>query len=140
MDDVSHRAETHNQQAFERWPLGRSRSFGGHAASPTTRSKTGANNLARRMILGIAHDRHTPTASLHFVSLRDALGRVVGAFGLKVGADFADDGAHVVLGKDDNRVHVGESREYFRTLFSRHQRTPGALESTHRLVRIYRHH
>ena len=92
------------------------------------------------MILGIAYDRHVPATRFHFVALGDVLGAIVRTFGVEVGADFSDDGAHIVLGEDHNCVHVGEGREYFRALLGWHKRTPCAFESAHGIVGVYRHH
>jgi len=92
------------------------------------------------MVLGIAHDRHAPATRFHFVAFGDALGGVIGALSVKVGTDFADDGAHIVLGENHNCVHVGEGREYFRALLGRHQWTPCSLKSAHGIVGVDRHH
>ncbi len=92
------------------------------------------------MILGIADDRHAPATCFHFVALGNVLGGVVGALGLEVRPDFSDDCAHIVLGENHNCVHVGEGREDFRTLLSRHKWTPCSLKSAHGVIGVDRHH
>ena len=47
------------------------------------------------MILGIADDGHAPAALDDGVALGNIISGVVGALGVNVGADFADQGAHV---------------------------------------------
>src|ERR1019366_8810481 len=53
------------------------------------------NDLGGRVILGITHDDNSAATGFDLVALGDALRRVVGAFGMKVRTDFANDGAHV---------------------------------------------
>src|ERR1019366_8277080 len=55
------------------------------------------NDLGGRVILGITHDDDAASTGFDLVALGDALRRVVGALGMKIGTDFADDGAHVIF-------------------------------------------
>ena len=92
------------------------------------------------MIFGIAHNGHASAARFHFISFRNTFDGVVGALGLKVGPDFTDDRAHVVLGKNHYRIHSGEGGENFRTLFRGDQWTPRAFECANRVVGIHGHY
>lgn len=89
------------------------------------------------MVLGIADNHDTTSAGFDFVALRDAFGSVVGALGLEIRADFADDGADVFLGKDDNSIDVGEGGENFRAFGFRHDRTAFAFQCANRGVGIH---
>ena len=69
------------------------------------------------MILGIADDYDAASAGFDFVALGDAVGGVVGAFGVKIGTDLADDGADVFFGENDDGIYVGQRRQNFRAFF-----------------------
>src|SRR6185437_317338 len=60
----------------------------------------GTQHFAAGMVLGIAHNLHPPSALPHHVAFGHALRAVIGALGLNVGANFADQGAHVGLRED----------------------------------------
>ena len=88
------------------------------------------------MILWIANDRDPPAAGFDYVALGHALGGIVRALGMKIGANFADDRAHILLWKDDDRINVGERRENFRTLLGRHHRPSSAFQRANRIIAI----
>jgi hypothetical protein len=68
------------------------------------------------VILRIAYDDDAASASFYLGSFGNALRSVVGAFGVEVGPDFADDGANVVFGKDDDGIDIGERGQNLRAL------------------------
>src|SRR5580658_10460523 len=88
-------------------------------ASRFSRSQPRTNHLSGRVILGITHDHDASPTSFDFVAFGNALHRVVGTFGMKIRADFANDGAHIFFRKNDDGVHVGQRRQNFRAFFSR---------------------
>src|SRR5712671_4827101 len=71
-------------------------------ASRLSRSQPRArtDDLSRRVILRIADDDNSAPAGFDFVALGDALHRVVGALGMKIGEYFADDRAHILFWKN----------------------------------------
>jgi len=70
------------------------------------------------------------------VALGNGVAGVVSAFGVNVGANFANDGANVRLGKDDDGVDVGNGRDDFCTFVFRHDRTSLAFQGAHGLIRV----
>src|ERR1700675_1630685 len=68
-------------------------------ASRLSRSQPRArtDDLSRRVILGITHDDNPASIGFDLIALGDALHRVVGALGMKVRADFANDSAHILF-------------------------------------------
>src|SRR5580658_8589057 len=72
-----------------------------HAASRFSRLQPRAgvrvNDLGGRVILGITDDHDTPSAGFNLFALGNALHRVVGALGMKIRTNFANDGAHVLF-------------------------------------------
>ena len=88
------------------------------------------------MVLGIAHDDDAASAGFDFVALGDAFGGVVGALGVKIGTDFADDGADVVLREDDHGIDIGEGGENFGALGFRHDRAAFAFQCADRSVGV----
>src|ERR1035438_1036126 len=105
---------------------------------PQTGTRT--NDLSDGVILYITHDHHSASTSYHLVVLRDTLRRIVRSLGMKVRADFADNCAHVILGKNNNRIHIRQRRQNFCALFGGHNRAPDALQCTHRIVAVERNH
>ena len=92
------------------------------------------------MILWVAYNCDFAAAGLDFVALGHALRRIVGTFGVKVWADFANDRAHIWFGKDDDRVDIREGGENFSAFFGGHEGTALALESAHGIVAVDRHY
>src|SRR5271154_4300146 len=64
--------------------------------------RAGAYDFGGRVIFRITHDHDSASAGFNLVALGDAFHRVVGALGMKIGTDFANEGAHVRFRKDDN--------------------------------------
>src|SRR5271157_3121606 len=93
---------------------------------PQPRVRT--NDLGGRVILGITHDDHSASTGFDLVALGDALRRVVGALDMKIGTDFANDGAHVLFRKDYDGVHIRQRRQNFRAFFGRHHWPPFTLQ------------
>jgi hypothetical protein len=58
------------------------------------------------MVFGISDNFHAAAALDHRVTFRHTLRSVIGSFGVNIGANFADEGAYVRLGKDDNSVDI----------------------------------
>src|SRR5690349_25177246 len=52
----------------------------------------GAQHFAAGMVLGIAHNLHPPPALPDHLAFRNGFGSVIGALGLNIGANFADQG------------------------------------------------
>jgi len=79
------------------------------------------------MILGIADDDDSASARFDFVSLGDAFFGVVGALGMKVGADFADYCTHIFLREDHDGIDVRDSSQNLRALVGWHRGTAFSL-------------
>jgi hypothetical protein len=90
------------------------------------------------MILGIAYDYDSPSAGFDFAPLGNAFFGVIGALGVKIRADFADDRAHVFFREDHNGVDVGQRSENFCALFGRHHGTAFAFQGAYGFIGIYR--
>ena len=90
------------------------------------------------MILRIANDDDAASTSFDRVALGNAFRRVVRALGMKIGTDFANDGAHVLFWKDYDGVHVFEGRQNFRAFFRRHHRPPFALQHAYGCIGVHR--
>src|SRR5712671_6704746 len=78
---------------------------------PRTRARTRTNDLGGRVILGITHDDHPASTGFDLIALGDVLHRVVGALGMKVRTDFANDRAHILFWKNHDGVHVRQRRQ-----------------------------
>jgi len=91
------------------------------------------------MMFGIADNLDASSIFRDRIALGNGIRSVVGPFGLNVGVNLADDGAHVEFRKDYNRIYVGQGGHNFRALFFRHDRTALALESPNGLIRIDGH-
>jgi hypothetical protein len=90
------------------------------------------------VILGIAHDHDTPSTGLDLVAFGDALRRVVGSLGVNFRADFANDGAHILLRKDNDGVNIFERRKNFSALSFRHYGPTLAFQCEHGSIAIHR--
>src|ERR1035437_2248870 len=60
---------------------------------PPPRARARMNDLAGRVILRITHNDDAASTGFDLVALGDALHRVVGALGMKIGANFGEQGA-----------------------------------------------
>jgi len=90
-----------------------------------------------RVILGIANDNDSASKSFDCVALRYVGHGVVGTFGVKVGADFANDGAHVDFRENNHGIHVCQGCEDFGAFFGRHNGPAFALQCPHGSVGVY---
>lgn len=105
-----------------------------HSRTPRLQPRT--NDFANRMVLGIANDFDPAAAFAHNVALGNCGRSVVGALGVNVRPNFADQSSHIPFGKNDHRVHIGECGQNFRTLWGRDQGAAFTLERRHRFVGI----
>src|ERR1017187_2141303 len=96
------------------------------------------NDLGSRVILGIPHNGNSASTGFDLVTLGDALRRVVGALGVKVGADFANEGAHILFWKNNNGVHIRQRSQNFRAFFRRHHGPPFTLQRAHGSIGVDR--
>ena len=90
------------------------------------------------MILGITHDDDAASAGFDLVALGDAVHRVVRALGMKIRADFANDGTHVIFWKNYDGVHIRQRRQNFRAFFGGHHGPPFAFQRAHGRIGIHR--
>ena len=86
------------------------------------------DNLCGGVILWITHDDDAASTSFDDIVLGDALCRVVGAFGMKIRMDLANDGAHVFFWEYYDGVHIRQRRQNFRAFFGGHYGPPFALQ------------
>ena len=107
-------------------------------ASRFSRQQPRTNDLGGRVILGITHDDDPASTGFDLVALGDALRRVVGALGVKIGTDFANDSAHVLFWKDYDGVNIRQRRQNFRAFFGRHHWPTFALQRAHGSIGIHR--
>ena len=96
------------------------------------------NDLGGRVILGITHYDNSPSTGFDLIALGDILGRVIGALGLEIGMDFANDGAHVPLREDYDGVHIRQRRQNLRAFSSGHYGTALAFQGAHGRIVIHR--
>ena len=107
--------------------------------SSIPRREPGTEDFADGVVLGVSHDRHPAATRTHDFGLGNAFGGVVGPLGLHVGANFADEGAHIAFGEDYDGVDVGQGSENLGALFGRHQGATFTLQHADGLVRIDGH-
>ena len=91
-----------------------------------------ADDLAGGVIFGIADDLDAAAIFRNRIALGNGVRGVVRALGLNVGANLADDRAHIELGKDHDRIHVRERGDNFGAFFRGHDGTAFALQRAHR--------
>src|SRR5450631_34824 len=96
------------------------------------------NDFGGGVILWITHDNNSATTGFDLVALGDALRRVVGALGVKVRANFANDIAHVVFRENNDRVHIRERRQNFRAFFRRYHGPPLTLQCAYGSIGVDR--
>lgn len=96
------------------------------------------NDFRGRVILGIADDDDAASAGLDFIALGDAFGCIVRALGVKIGANLANECAHIFFWKDYDCIHVGERRQNFSTLLGRHYGSAFALQGANRIIGVDR--
>ncbi len=78
------------------------------AVSRFSRPQPRLDDICGGMIFWITDDDDAAPTSFDYIALGDAFHRVVGALGMKIRMDFANDGAHIFFGKDDNGVHISQ--------------------------------
>src|ERR1700674_412325 len=105
---------------------------------PRARTRAGTNDLGGRVILWITHDDDTASTGFDLVALGDALRRVVGALGMKVRTDLANNRAHIPFWKNYDGVYVRQRRQNLRTFFGRHHWPTFALQRAHGSICIHR--
>ena len=91
------------------------------------------------MILGITDDGDTSAVFGDGIALGDIIGGVVSAFSLNLGANLADDGADIELGKDHDRVDIFQRGNDFGTFLFRHDGASCAFERAHGFVGVHGH-
>src|SRR6202041_1915522 len=122
------------------WPIIKPATLAAHrVASRFLRFPTRTrNNPAGRVILGITDNHDSPSAAFNLIALRNALHRIVRPLGMEIRTDFADEGAHVILWENYDRIHIRQRRQNFRTFFGRDYPPALALQCPHGNVRIHR--
>ena len=88
------------------------------------------------MVFGIADDLDAAATFRYGVALGDGFCGVVGAFGVNVRANLANDGAHIEFWKNHDGVHVRERRENFCALLLGHERASFAFEGANGFVGV----
>jgi len=91
------------------------------------------------MVFGIADNDDAPSAGFDLSALGNTLRGIVGSLGVKVRADFQDEGAHIGLGKNDDGIDGGESGQNLGPFISWNHRAALAFERTDGIIRIDRH-
>jgi hypothetical protein len=105
------------------------------ASLALARARSG-NDFGGGVILGIADDDDAASAGFDFIALGDALGRIVGALGVKIGANLANECAHIFFWKDYDCVHVGERCQNFGALLGWHYRTAFTLQGANGIIGV----
>ena len=86
-----------------------------------------ALSLLLSIVVYIAYDRDAATVFGHRVALGYGINGIVGSFRLNIWADFADQSPHIEFRKNDDRIHISESRYDFGTLPGGHYRAAFTL-------------
>lgn len=90
------------------------------------------------MMFRITDDSDAAATFPHDFGLGHSVSAVIGAFGVNVGPEFADQGAHIQLRKNYDGIHVGESGQDLCPLVIGRQGPTIALQSTDRGIGIDR--
>lgn len=90
------------------------------------------------MVLKVAHNFHATAVGQHLVTFRNIIAGVVGAFGLHVRTDLANQCAHIGFLENYDCVYVRESCNNLGAFNGRHQRTAFALQLANGFVGIHR--
>src|SRR5258706_8757145 len=133
VNDISHGAEAHDEQAIESRSAGCGRIRVAHSSrgpstfrtvsrfsQPQPRART--NDLGGRVILGITNNDDAASTGFDLVALGDALRRVVRALSMKVRMDFANDRANVLFRENYDGVTILDRRQNFRAFLGGHHR------------------
>src|SRR4030095_5293600 len=96
-----------------------------------------SDDLSCGMVFRITDDWDASAITRHHVALGNRGDCVIGAFGLNVWLNLADESANIWLGKNYDCVDRCESRQDFGALVLGHDGTRFAFECSHRGVGVY---
>ncbi len=96
------------------------------------------DNLRGGVLFWITNDDDAAATGFDNIVLGDTLRRVVGALGMKIRTDLANNGTHVFFWEDDDGVHIRERRQNFRAFFGWHNGPPFTLQRAHGSIRVHR--
>ena len=68
-----------------------------------------ANDVTGGMILRIAYDGDATATFTHRVGFGYGVAAIIGAFGVNIGPDLPNQGAHIEFRENNDSIHVGES-------------------------------
>src|SRR5260370_11424831 len=88
-----------------------------------------SQNLSARVIFRIADNFHASAAFNDHGAFRDSFRSVIGALGVDIGTNLADQRTHIRLRKNHHRIHIAERCQYFGALCLGSVRTAFALQS-----------
>src|SRR5229473_3819341 len=88
----------------------------------------GVEKVVRRVILGVAHDRHADTESRRRRTLRDSLGGVIRSFGVNVRAQILQKRFYVRLAEEENIVDRSQRADQRGTGSFGQDRSTGAFQ------------
>src|SRR5947209_6349002 len=92
------------------------------------------------VVFRIAHDRNSPAKFTHECAFGNGGFGVVGAFGLNVRAQLANNRADVLFWKDDNCIHILQRRQDLGSLALGRHRPPCTFQRARGIVRVQRYH
>src|SRR5919201_2321608 len=92
------------------------------------------------MVLGGADNRNVPAIFLHYLTFGHSLGRIVGALGVDLGTQFAQERAHVWFGKYHDRIDGFERGNDLSAFCSRHARASFSFQVANRGVVVDGNH
>ena len=90
------------------------------------------------MVFGIANNLNATTAGDHDIALRNAFRGVVGAFGMYIGPQQADQLLYIRGIENSHRVHIFQRCQNFSPFLFRDTRTAFPFELAHAGIRIDR--
>src|SRR5882724_357525 len=92
------------------------------------------------MVFRIAHDRHSSTQLANQCAFRYGGFGVIGALGVNVGAQIADDRRHIFFREDHYRIHIVQCRKHFGALLLRRVRPSFTLQRPRGRIGVDCHH
>ena len=90
--------------------------------------------IARGMILRIADDGDTAAIGQHGLSLRDGVGRVVGALAMHVGLQQPKQAVYVRIGEQHDVIDVFERRDHLCAIGAAQDRPAGSLQRLYGII------
>ena len=90
------------------------------------------------MIFRITDDDDTSSAGFDLFALGDAFHGIVRTFGMKIGADFANECAHIFFWKDDYCINIGQRCQNFSAFRGRHHGPSLPLQRAYRVIGVQR--